>query len=194
MNADHRFPHQSQIGGAAKIPTVIYYNKEGQIKAIGAETTLESVENTAEMEQWYKAVWCVSIIAMSTSMGLMPCSRRFKLHLQPGNLGPSLVHSDIPPLPPNKSAVQVLSDFLRYLLVCSREYIVQTMPNGQEFWDSVQDTIHFVLTHPNGWTGPQQRLIRNAAILAELVSDTLEDHWRIEFVTEGEGAFLSSLS
>jgi len=94
---------------------------------------------------------------------------------------------DIRPLPPNKTATQVLSDFLRYLLLCAREFITEAHPNGIALWNSVKDTMEFVLTHPNGWAGRQQTLIRRAAVLAELIGDTLEDHSRISFATEGEG-------
>ena len=58
LNHIHRFPHQAHIGGDAKIPTVIYYNREGQIQAMGAETTIDSTQDSADQEQWHKAEWC----------------------------------------------------------------------------------------------------------------------------------------
>lgn len=36
---DHRFPCQDQVGGDSKIPTIIYYDKDGNVRAVGAEAT-----------------------------------------------------------------------------------------------------------------------------------------------------------
>lgn len=62
---------------------------------------------------------------------------------------------DIPPLPLNKTVVEVLADFLAYLLECASIYIRETHANGADLWASVEDQIHFVLSHSNGWEGPQ---------------------------------------
>ncbi len=45
-----------------------------------------------------------------------------------------------------------------------------------------------VLSHPNGWEGPQQTRMRNAAVYGKLVPDTDEGRARIRFVTEGEAS------
>jgi nitrate reductase cytochrome c-type subunit len=52
-----RFPAQERVGGASKIPTIIYYDREGKVRAVGAEATSEAVELTAEEEGWTKAEW-----------------------------------------------------------------------------------------------------------------------------------------
>jgi len=166
---------------------VIFYDQEGQIRARGAETLMDSVRDTAEQEQWCEAKWCAPSTTTVFCV-LIHSLRRFKLHFRPNNIGSSLDEIDIPPLPPGKTAVQVLSDFLRYLVECAQEYITQSLPGGQALWDSLKDTMTYVLTHPNGWLGRQQTLIREAAVIAGLVSDSFEDFTRIEFVTEGEGA------
>jgi hypothetical protein len=95
---------------------------------------------------------------------------------------------EIPPLPPNKNVTTVFSDFLQYLFGCTREYIIQTHANGQSLWTALQGKIHFILSHPNGWEGPQQTLMRRAAIAAGLIPDTSEGNARVEFVTEGEAS------
>ncbi|KAG2139676.1 hypothetical protein DEU56DRAFT_799448 [Suillus clintonianus] len=38
----------------------------------------------------------------------------------------------------------------RYLFQCARSYIQESHSN---FWRSVENSIEFVLTHPNGWEG-----------------------------------------
>ena len=113
---------------------------------------------------------------------------RFKLHLRSRLGAGRSVGGDIPPLPLNKTVVEVLADFLRYLLECASSYIQDTHVNGSDFWNSVKSQIDFVLSHPNGWEGIQQSEMRRAAILAGLVPDNGDGHSRLSFVTEGEAS------
>ncbi len=55
-------------------------------------------------------------------------------------------------------------------------------------WNSVEDDINFILSHPNGWEGRQQSEMRNAAISAGLVKSEAEALDRVSFVTEGEAS------
>lgn len=52
----------------------------------------------------------------------------------------------------------------------------------------MQNDIHFVLSHPNGWEGAQQTKMRRSAIAGGLISDTDEGRSRIRFVSEGEAS------
>ena len=94
----------------------------------------------------------------------------------------------IPPLPLNKTVVDVFADFLAYLLGCASRFIQETHANGAKLWPSVKDEIDFVLSHPNGWEGAQQAEMRRAAVLAKLIPDTTDGHARLTFVTEGEAS------
>jgi phenylpropionate dioxygenase-like ring-hydroxylating dioxygenase large terminal subunit len=94
----------------------------------------------------------------------------------------------IPQLPLNKTVVEVFADFLAYLLDCASSFIQETHANGTDLWESVKDDIHFVLSHPNGWEGPQQVEMRKASVLAKLIPDTAAGHARVSFVTEGEAS------
>jgi hypothetical protein len=98
------------------------------------------------------------------------------------------VSNDIPPLPLNKTVVEVFADFLAYLFECASSYIQDTHANGVDLWASVKGQIDFVLSHPNGWEGTQQSEMRKAAVLAGLVPDTTAGHARLSFVTEGEAS------
>ncbi|KAJ4478149.1 hypothetical protein J3R30DRAFT_3290719 [Lentinula aciculospora] len=161
-----RFPAQAP-GGSSKIPSVLYYDSAGKVRAIGAETLLESNIEKAEDEQWAKVEW-------------------FKLHLRPKTLSTAALHinQQILSLPRDKSLIEVFADFLKYLYSCCQTFIGETLlPDGKSFWESVEDRI--VLSHPNGWEGPQQDSMRQAAVLAGLVTEK-ED--RIHFVTEGEAS------
>ena len=57
-----RFPAHEQTGGAAKIPTVIYYDQDGKVQAVGAEAMQEGIYEQADEEHWVKAEWCVARI------------------------------------------------------------------------------------------------------------------------------------
>ena len=94
----------------------------------------------------------------------------------------------IPPLPASKNAVEVFADFLKYLFHCSREYIEEVHAIGDNWWGSMEDTIEFVLSHPNGWEGAQQEQMRRAAVLAGLVPNDEAGQARVSFVTEGEAS------
>ena len=89
--------------------------------------------------------------------------------------------------------MEVFADFLRYLLECASSYIQDTHANGPDLWNSVQDQIDFVLSHPNGWEGTQQSEMRRAAVLADLIPDTTAGHARLSFVTEGEASLHFSI-
>jgi hypothetical protein len=52
-----RFPAHEHISGASKIPTVIYYDRSGRVKAVGAEAMREGIYEIAEDENWVKAEW-----------------------------------------------------------------------------------------------------------------------------------------
>jgi len=52
-----RFPAQETISGASKIPTIIYYDKNGQVQAVGAEATKDGIYETAMDQGWVKAEW-----------------------------------------------------------------------------------------------------------------------------------------
>jgi hypothetical protein len=56
-NDDGRFPAQDHFGGACKIPTVIYYDRGGKVRAVGAETMREDIHEIAEDENWVKTEW-----------------------------------------------------------------------------------------------------------------------------------------
>jgi hypothetical protein len=52
-----RFPAQGNVGGDSKIPSVIFYDKAGNVKAVGAEAMLRGTEQTSFKQGWLKAEW-----------------------------------------------------------------------------------------------------------------------------------------
>ncbi|KDR71211.1 hypothetical protein GALMADRAFT_143923 [Galerina marginata CBS 339.88] len=164
-----RFPGQPHSGGSSKIPTIIYYDRSGKVRAVGAEAAVEQVYEIAEEEDWIKV-------------------ESFKLHLRSKFGDHGDITEDIPPLPPNKTVVHVFADFLKYLFQCASSYMQLAHANGESLWNDLAGDIDFVLSHPNGWEGTEQAQMRKAALLADLVPDTTAGHSRLSFVTEGEAS------
>ena len=81
--------------------------------------------------------------------------------------------------------VGVFADFMRYLYDSTKATFKSSESNGGLKWRSISESIELVLTHPNGWGGPQQAQLRNAAIKAGIVKGAAPGS-RVHFVTEGE--------
>ena len=92
-------------------------------------------------------------------------------------------------LPWRKTIIDVYADFMHYIFDCASEQIKAAEPNGEIKWNSISNSIELVLTHPNGWGGPQQVKMRDAAVKAGIVPDTPAGHASVHFVTEGEANF-----
>ncbi|KAI6119936.1 hypothetical protein EV401DRAFT_2209244 [Pisolithus croceorrhizus] len=183
-----RFPHQGLVGGNCKIPTVIYYNKQGKVCAIGMDDLGDFEPD--EVENWTKVQWLSHLCLDRTSTLLNFTIHRFKMHLRPKSSATSDAADQITPLPPDKTVIDIFVDFMEYLYDCTRKYIQETFPNQPDFLASMDrnNAIDFVLTHPNGWEGSQQAQMRQAAVRAKLVPDTDAGHARVHFVTEGEAS------
>ncbi|KAG6334774.1 hypothetical protein ID866_4307, partial [Astraeus odoratus] len=165
-----RYPAQEHVGGDNKIPSILYYDQQLVPRAVGAETLQQHIIEQADEENWVKLEW-------------------WKLHLRAKHLSSSHIRDDdIPPLPHGLDAVQVLSDFMKYLFRCAHNYIVESHASGPTMWKSLENRIEFVLTHPNGWEGPQQQQIRRAAELAGLVPAGEDGQARLHLLTEGEAS------
>ncbi|KAG1734639.1 hypothetical protein EDB19DRAFT_1997165 [Suillus lakei] len=166
-----RYPAQEHSGGNSKIPSILYYNPNGIVHAIGAEAQQKHIIERAKEEGWTKLEW-------------------WKLHLWARNLAANHINNNnIPPLPPGKNAVEVLGDFMWYLFRCACSYIEETRLSGSNLWRSLENRgIEFVLTHPNGWEGPQQKQIRLAAILGGLIPSTEDIMACVHLLTEGEAS------
>ncbi|KAG1792838.1 uncharacterized protein HD556DRAFT_1378586 [Suillus plorans] len=161
-----RYPAQEHVGGDSKIPSILYYDLQENVRAVGAEALQEHIIEQAEDEEWVKLAW-------------------WKLHLRAKHLASSHIRDgDIEPLPQGKSAVEVLADFMRYLFQCARTYIQES---HLDLWGSIKNSIEFVFTHPNGWEGQQQQQIRRAVELAGLISSK-EEQSHVHLLTEGEAS------
>jgi len=67
-----RFPANEYVSGASKIPTIIYYDRAGNIRAVGAEAVKEGIYEIVEDEHWVKAEWYVSILSSAVCFNHKP--------------------------------------------------------------------------------------------------------------------------
>ncbi|KAJ7911572.1 hypothetical protein B0H13DRAFT_569968 [Mycena leptocephala] len=161
-----RWPKQATPD--AKVPSVLYYDKQGNPKAFGAETEDEDTIIEAEENGWVKVEW-------------------WKLLLRPAHL-PIIRDLALPPLPNNVTVDKIFADHLRYIKDQAKAYITSTYGSGDNIWDILSQTMYVILTTPNGWEGSQQGRMRQAAINAGLVDQA--GGRRVRFVTEAEAAVL----
>ena len=54
-----RYPAQEQVGGDCKIPSIIYYDLQGVVRAVGAEALQEQIIEQAKDDGWVKLEWYV---------------------------------------------------------------------------------------------------------------------------------------
>jgi hypothetical protein len=55
----HRFPAQENVGGDSKIPSILYYDQQGGLRAAGAEALQEIIIDQADDEGWTRLEWFV---------------------------------------------------------------------------------------------------------------------------------------
>ncbi|ESK90551.1 hypothetical protein Moror_4287 [Moniliophthora roreri MCA 2997] len=155
-----RYPGQLH-GGDGKVQSFVFYDRDGNVKAAGAEATQDEVEREAEDNSWMLAEW-------------------WKLHLQE-----SCHLESIPPLPPHKNPLEILTDFIRYIYSCAKNYLIELWGDSTS-WDSIEDAIEIVLTHPNSWEDAVQQQLRQAIVRAGVLPDDQDGHSRTHLLTEGE--------
>lgn len=73
-----RFPAQENVGGDSKIPSILWYDQQGRVRAVGAEALQASILEKAEDEGWVKLEWCLVLSSLR-------CFRRLREPLTGGN-------------------------------------------------------------------------------------------------------------
>ncbi|CAE6433902.1 unnamed protein product [Rhizoctonia solani] len=165
-----RWPGQEGQNFSGKIPSVVcYINVAPYFQAVsfGAEALTSEIQEEAEENDWQLA-------------------QHFKLHLHP----PTLLAKHkitLDALPPGVSVKQIYSDFLRYLLLHTRERFEEVISDGKTIWESYSNDMDVIIAHPNGWGIREQAFMRNAAVLAGFTT-TEKANQQIRFVTEAEAS------
>ncbi|KAF9526174.1 hypothetical protein CPB83DRAFT_885041 [Crepidotus variabilis] len=171
------FPGQETTAEASNIPTVIYYDSRGKVKAVGAEATQEGKHEIALEEQWIKADSECSICAQNSVTPQISLTSSLHFRWAKRSLTSLLISSGI------------------FFIAPQPIYKIPTTALWNTFMTSTQNPntasdggIHFILSHPNGWEGKEKTQMREAAGKAGLIFDTAESQKRISFVTEGEAS------
>jgi hypothetical protein len=94
---------------------------------------------------------------------------------------------EIPPLPSSVDVGKVYSDFISYLYNHTRDFFIDSTPNGENIWNRLQSEIIIIFCHPNGWDISQQSFLTKCAVKAGIIPEDRVDA-RVEFVTEGEAS------
>ncbi|KAG8952709.1 hypothetical protein FRC03_012018 [Tulasnella sp. 419] len=163
------FEGQEFEATSTKVPTVIFYDRHGNLKAVGNETLDDEMELQARSEKWIRVEW-------------------FKLLLRPRDKHHELANAPQPTLPANKTAVDVIGDYYGYMARLAQAHFREKVPDYDEIWPLVEKRIIYVLSHPNGWNTFQHAEMRKAAVKGGLIPDTNEGKSRIHFVSEGEAS------
>ncbi|KAF9650931.1 hypothetical protein BDM02DRAFT_3163995 [Thelephora ganbajun] len=150
--------------GSAKVPSILYYDHDGNFRGIENGVDFQDDDAFLRIKWW-------------------------KLMISPTEPSAAMKDQMSTQLPKGKTIVDVFADFMGYLFDSTKALFKTSEPNGELRWDTVSNNIELVLTHPNGWGGPQQTQLRTAAVKAGIVPDTPAGHSRVHFVTEGEASF-----
>lgn len=92
----------------------------------------------------------------------------------------------LPPLPVEWTAVEVLADYLKYLFKCTKAFLEESQPDGEILWASLEPSIEFVMSYPDGWGVIARSHMYKAAFLAGFFPDNASGQKRLSFVTEGK--------
>ncbi|EIN05832.1 actin-like ATPase domain-containing protein [Punctularia strigosozonata HHB-11173 SS5] len=147
-----------------KIPTCLVYDENGKIIAWGLEA-----KNTPVHACFIKCEW-------------------FKLFLEPHALrNEDAVDSRLPQLPPGKTAIDVIIDFLSCIWEYAKGQITRQLGSVADL-----DSADIILTVPAAWDAKGCELMRDAAISAGLVQSSRagDKNWRdrLRIITEPEAA------
>ncbi|KAG9311082.1 actin-like ATPase domain-containing protein [Chiua virens] len=147
-----------------KVPTCLLYDEHGQVLAWGLEA-----KNASPMPGTFRCEW-------------------FKLFLEPRALrDESAVDPRLPQLPPGKTAMNLIVDFLTCLWEYAKEEITREIGAVADL-----NTADVVVTCPAAWDNKGCDLMRAAAIEAGFVQSARagDIHWRdrLRIITEPEAA------
>ncbi|OJA20948.1 hypothetical protein AZE42_03492 [Rhizopogon vesiculosus] len=147
-----------------KVPTCLLYDDNGQVLAWGLEA-----KNASAMPGTTRCEW-------------------FKLFLEPSALrDENAIDPRLPQLPPGKTAMNLIVDFLSCLWEYAKERITQDIGAVADL-----DSADVLVTCPAAWDAKGCDMMREAAIAAGLVQSARagDVHWRdrLRIITEPEAA------
>lgn len=72
-------------------------------------------------------------------------------------------------------------------------YIKDNHTHGARLWESLKDSIAFVISYPDDWEGVEQSRMRQAAVYSGLIENTRSGHAQLTFITKGEASLYSAI-
>lgn len=167
------FPGQQ--AGFHKVPSTVLYSPSGSIIGIGSETSTERIKAAASHVGAYEARWWKMALKRAEN---------------PSTEGEDM--EDYILIPPGKSAQDIFSDYLSWMMKCTESFIAAKYRGGEQLLEETRKTRTIVLTHPNGWEGAQQAAMRAACIEAGIVDKTRAK--TVRFVSEAEASLTFALA
>ncbi|KAG8793238.1 hypothetical protein FRC12_003455 [Ceratobasidium sp. 428] len=165
------WPGQESHKGESKIPTLVYYDSNGQAASFGAEAANITAAE-ADDQGWKLA-------------------RHFKLHLHPKTMQQkynlNVQQRLAVALPDGIPLEKIYADFMSYLVQHAQAYFESRILEGPKIWSELCDDMTIVLAHPNGWTIKEQNFLRKVAITAKYTTGA-KAHTQIHFVSEAEAS------
>ncbi|KAF8331234.1 hypothetical protein F5887DRAFT_917458, partial [Amanita rubescens] len=165
---------QQKVAGDSKIPSVVCYDEDGTVVAVGSETDPDTNPELFEARVWLDQNGTVKHLFRfpqhSTDSKGLNCifvplaGRRARIHA-----------GDLPPLPRGKTAIAIYSDVLRYLFDATKRYIQERQGRYVE------------LAIRMGGKGDSNR-DAECGYLCGLVKNEAEALDQVSFVTEGEAS------
>ena len=167
------WPGQRAHRYESKVPTIVWYDRNGRPQAFCAEARQPANVAAAEREGWYLA-------------------EQFKLHVHPSSMASHHI-TDIIPLPPRVTIEQIYADILGYIMRHTQVYFEDKefeMDGGTQIWRKLQNQnrIHYVICHPSGWGLQEQTMLRQATMRAGLVNSFDDAAGLVQFVSEAEAS------
>ncbi|KAK4997532.1 hypothetical protein LTR28_013951, partial [Elasticomyces elasticus] len=153
----------SRASGAARIPTVLYYDQHQQVVGWGPDIADALAPTGYPKPGVQKVEWFKLQLMLSGNT-----------YIDPINL---------PPLPPGKSEIDVAADYLFKLRQAMRNQLQKTLG---EVFNREERNIRYFLTVPAIWNDAGKAATRAAAIQAGFLRD--ENDNRLTLITEPEAA------
>ncbi|KAG8917157.1 hypothetical protein FRC02_003321 [Tulasnella sp. 418] len=154
---------------SAAIPSVLFYDQEGRLRAAGTQTLDYEIIFQAHSENWIRTEWFILLLYRDSY--------------------PELGNAPQPTLPRCKTVVDVVGDYLRYIASSAQKHFLERASNSADIWELVKDRIQYVISHPKGWRTTQLSQLHKAATLAGFVALNKGSR-RLHFVSEGKASLL----
>ncbi|UZJ55705.1 hypothetical protein CBS101457_005025 [Exobasidium rhododendri] len=181
--------YPSQPGGSYKVPSKVIYSEDGTVLAIGSETNNERIRHAALVTGAQEARWWKLALRKREDEDRQDDSTDDS----DGSEDDQAEASREIRIPVGKSAEDVFTDFLGWMVDCLEKFIASHHQGGAELVEGTRPSRLLVLSHPNGWSGPQQVAMRRAAVKARAVADVNRATTLIKFVSEAEASLTYSL-